>query len=258
MSAEIHERSTTRRWIRRGIVGLALVAVAMLGIYLARAPLLILVGHQLVHEDMLEEADAIVVLGGGQLWHELAAADLYSLGLAPVVVITKVPENSIVEEMTRRGLPFTSTTEARIAFLEQAGVPVDAVTVLSRHVQSIQQEADLFAEWAALRDIRRLIIVTSVYQSARVRFVFDRTFDEGTVVHVHPAQIEQFDHEQWWRERTTLREGLLELQKLLYDRLIYSLGRFARPRTSSLWTSVSNGAGRLPWLHLCALGRPTP
>ena len=82
MSAEIHERSTTRRWIRRGIVGLALVAVAMLGIYLARAPLLILVGHQLVHEDMLEEADAIVVLGGGQLWHELAAADLYSLGLA--------------------------------------------------------------------------------------------------------------------------------------------------------------------------------
>ena len=215
------------RRLRRGVIGLALVAVTMAGLYLARAPLLVWVGHQLVHEDTLEEADAIVVLSGAALTRELAAADLYTAGLAPVVVLTTVPENPVVEEMARRGLALRSTTEARIAFLERAGVPVDAVTVLSRHVQSTQQEADLVAAWAVSRDIRRLIIVTSAYHSARVRLVFDRTFDDDTLVRVHPAPIGRFDPERWWHDRTTLRDGLVELQKLFYYRMMYALGRSA-------------------------------
>ena len=222
------ERSTMSRWLRRGVAGLALVAVAMAGLYLARAPLLVWVGHQLVHEDTLEEADAIVVLaGGGQIERDLAAADLYTAGLARVVVLTTVPENPVIAEMARRGLTFRSTTDARIGFLEGAGVPIDAVTVLSRHVQSTQQEADLVAEWATSRDIRRLIVVTSSYHSARVRLVFDRTFGDDPVVRIHPAPIGRFDPEHWWRDRATLREGLFELQKLFYYRLMYALGRSA-------------------------------
>jgi hypothetical protein len=60
-------------------------------------------------------------------------------------------------------------------------------------------------------------------------FVFSimRAFDDDTLVRVHPAPIGRLDPERWWRERATLREGLFELQKLIYYRLMYALGRSA-------------------------------
>ena len=77
-------------------VALAVTSVLGFVAYQLRAPLLTRLGGLLYHEDVLEPADAIVVLGGGQLDRVIEAADLFSEGYAPVVLLTREPESPAI------------------------------------------------------------------------------------------------------------------------------------------------------------------
>lgn len=195
-------------------------------VYQLRAPLLTSVGGLLYHEDPLEPADAIVVLGGGALEREVEAADLFAAGYAPVVVLTRMPEAPIIAELQARGLDVNTDLELRLDYLEALGVPRDATTVLQRVVESTQAEAALLAEWAESRQIGRVIVVTSGYHSARARFAFGRMFrDRPTEILVQPAGTSSFDPATWWHGRSDRRNALFELQKYAYYRLMYLLRR---------------------------------
>ena len=216
------------RWTRRAATLLVILVVTMGILYLARLPLLVWTGGLLRHADPVEASDAIAVMRGGTLARELAAVDLYGAGYAPIVVLTVSPERPIVAELERRGLGATSTSDDRVGFLVEAGVPLEAITVLSRTVTSTHAEVFLLAEWADSRDLERLIVVTSSYHSARTRLVVDKIFgDRPTQVIVHPAPVTDFAPESWWRNRVVLRDVLFELQKLVYYRVMYALGRAA-------------------------------
>lgn len=225
MGTDTGARRPARRWVRIGVCWLALCGILAASLYLFRVPALVWIGHQMVHQDPLVEADAIVVLSGGSLSRELAAATLHADGYAPLVVLTRMRENPVVEELRRRGVPTESASDTRVNLLRELGVPVAAIVVLSRIVQSTQDEAKLVADWVASRDIQEIIVVTSRYHSARSRLVFSRAFNDGnTVIRVQPASMEQFEPERWWRDRATLREGVFEFQKLAYYRLMYAFG----------------------------------
>lgn len=213
--------------VRRSVVRTLVIALAMLvglaGLaYAFRDRLLIRVGYLLVHTDPLHHADAIVVLGGGALDREVEAADLFKAGWAPRIVLTRVPEHPIAKEIRRRGLPYRSDQELSVEFLQALGVPTQAIVVLDRIVMSTKDEAGAIAEWARAQKAQGLIVVTTSFHTARTRFILaDALGNSGISLCVRPSTTSFFRPHDWWQNHLALREGLFELQKLLFYRLAY-------------------------------------
>ena len=77
--------------------------------------------------------------------------------------------------------------------------------------------------------IRRAIVVTSPPHTYRSRLTFIRAVENLNLqILVHPSSRHPFRGDSWWRSRRTLRDGLLEWQKLIYYRLI-ELPRMTSP-----------------------------
>jgi uncharacterized SAM-binding protein YcdF (DUF218 family) len=207
-------------------IAVALAVIMVLGFvaYQLRAPLLTRVGGLLYREDALEQVDAIVVLGGGQLERVVEAADLFAAGYAPIVLLTRMPERPVVAELQSRGVAVTTDLDLRMDYLEALGVPRESITVLQPLVESTQAEAELVAEWAESRSVGRIIVVTAGFHTSRARFVFDRVLrGRDTRVLIRPSVSSGFDPDTWWRSRSMRRTGLFELQKYAYYRLMYLL-----------------------------------
>ena len=220
-----------RGWVRRArgrlvalAVTVAIVAAFGFVVFQVRAPLLTRVGGLLYHEDPLAASDAIVVLGGGRLDRVVEAADLFAAGYAPVVVFTRTPEEPLVVALQARGLDVPTSLESQMAVLAALDVPRDATTVLQPVVDSTQTEAELIVEWAETRELEQLIVVTSGFHTSRARFVFDRVLrDRSTKVLIRPSTVSEFDPATWWHGRSSRGQGLFELEKHGYYRIMYLL-----------------------------------
>ncbi len=228
MSPSGPERRGLARRAREFLVALAatLAAVTVLGfvVYQLRAPLLTRVGGLLYHEDPLGPADAIAVLGGGGLDRTVEAADLFAAGYAPIVVLIRTPEVPIIAELQARGLDVSTNLEVQLDYLDALGVPREATTVLQRVIDSTQTEAALIVEWAESRQVGRIIVVTAGFHTSRARFVFDRVLrGRPTEVLVRPSRSSGFDPDTWWHVRSNRRNGLFELEKYVYYRVMYLL-----------------------------------
>jgi uncharacterized SAM-binding protein YcdF (DUF218 family) len=204
-----------RRWLRA--IG-ALVLVA--GVFYVVSPtVLTAVGEQLIHVDPLERADAIIVLAS-RLERIIEAAGLYQQGYAPMVLLTREQRDSAEQLLIDRKV-VESGEEQRRQVLIALGVPADAIVLLDDLVTSTVDEARAFAGWARSHPVRRLIVVTSPIHTARARLTFARALEHLPVtIIVRPASMARFQSATWWRARDTLRDGVLEWQKLLYYRLV--------------------------------------
>jgi uncharacterized SAM-binding protein YcdF (DUF218 family) len=204
-----------RRWIRLA----AGVVVAAIVLYVLAPTVLRAVGGQLIHADPLQRADAIVVLAP-LLDRVMEAADLYRQGYGPIVILTRGTREPAEQELIERHL-IESGEERRRAVLVALGVPADAIVLLDPLVDSTADEARAFGEWARRHPIRRVIVVTSPLHTGRSRLTFLRAVENLPVdVIVRPTTRNAFRSDTWWRRRDTFRDGLIELQKLVYYRLV--------------------------------------
>lgn len=195
---------------------LAVMAAVAAVAFLLATPILTLVGRQLVHADPLQRSDAIVVLAPG-VDRVIEAADVYRQGYAPIVVLTMEPPDPAYQFLRDRGVTVEMDEERRIRILEALGVRRDAIVLLPTVVRSTSDEARVFARWVEGRPIASVILITSPAHTARSRLTFRRAVrDTSIAIRVHPSKLDRFRPESWWRSRDTLREGVIELQKLLY------------------------------------------
>ena len=137
-----------------------------------------------MHVDPLVRSDAIVVLGGGTPAREIAAANLYADGRAPLVLMARSANR-----------PGRDVIRERRSVLVEHGVPAKAVAVAGDDIaQSTMDEARLVAAWATAHEIRRLIVVTSSYHTARSRFAFERALHgSGVEIRMAAASRPPFD-----------------------------------------------------------------
>lgn len=209
-----------RTWKALGLV-LALLVLAGLVIFVQRVPILTWMGGLLVAEDELMKADAIVLLAGGAWDREIEAAELFTAGYAPRVVMTVEPELPTVKYLADRGVTLSTSEERRLQVFAALGVPRERVTVLRKPVTSTFDEARFVGEWAAGANARTLIIVSTPYHTARAKFVFQRQVPPAIRLIMRPTRLSGFKPDTWWTERTMLRDGFFELEKLLVYRLWY-------------------------------------
>lgn len=188
--------------------------------YWQRVALLSWVGGQLIQDDPLRPADAIVVLSGGVPARELEAADLYREGIAKLVLLPHDPESAGTAQLAARGVAMETELALRGRILQSLGVPPSAIVVLEPEIQSTDREAEVVAGYAASHGLSSLVVVTSALHSGRAKFVYRRLrTGQALQVTVRHARTDPNTPTSWWHSRVGLRDGLIEWQKLLLYRL---------------------------------------
>ena len=207
-----------RPWRVAAIAAAAVVVVLLCGTaaFAWRAEVIDWIDARLLSVDPLQKSDAIVVLSGGTPEREVAAADLLLAGWAPKLVMTLEPERLGTTALLARGLQVPLARDLRVGYMRAMKVPENALVVLDPPIASTVEEAERVREWAVAQRVRSLLIVTSPNHTRRARYAFVRHF-RGTDVTIRMAAA----NGAWQQRRITMRESVIELQKLLFYRVRY-------------------------------------
>jgi uncharacterized SAM-binding protein YcdF (DUF218 family) len=177
--------------VRRLLV-LAL-AVAILG---AAAAAFRGAGRWLVRPDPLERAEVIAVLSGSMPYRAEEAANIYRIGYAPEVWVTR-PE-SPVDTLARMGIHYFGEEDYDRQILMQSGVPDGKVRILPGEVTDTEQELLEIAAELRHEGKTDVIIVTSPAHTRRVKTLWRRLAGENLRAIICDAPQDPFDANHWW------------------------------------------------------------
>ena len=190
------EQNNQRGGIFFRLLFLLVLVCLLFGLYLIRRPLLRFAGEYWIVDESPEHADAIVMLGDDNYGADRAtrAAQLYKAGWAPRVVASG-----------RYLRPYASIAELEEHDLIERGVPQAAVVRLAHNAENTRDETAAIAQLISSRGWKRVLLVTSSYHTRRSRYLAERQFPPGTVVHVISAADSDYDPGSWWRTRGGLK-----------------------------------------------------
>jgi uncharacterized SAM-binding protein YcdF (DUF218 family) len=170
-----------------------------------------------VISDPIENADAVAVLGGGVNTRPFAAADLYNAGKVKLVLVAAV-KPSRIEDL--RLMP--SNSELARSVLIKLGVAPQAIIAVGHDVSNTYEEARAVREWARNNGATKIIIVTEMFSSRRVRWIFDRELAMiGVKAIIHTVADPDYDFYRWWQDERGIIQFQNEALKYLYYRLRY-------------------------------------
>ena len=110
-------------------------------LYFAHPPILREFASRLFVEDPLESASAIIILSGGIPYRPLGAAQLYTAGWAPRVVLTRARLSKRDYALKAFGLGYPEKHEVSRQILVKLGVPNEAISVIGGEIHSTVTEA---------------------------------------------------------------------------------------------------------------------
>src|SRR5215470_16634849 len=202
------------RWALRLGAAAAVVAVLLLAIPASRHALLRAVGWTLVVDDPLRPADAIVVAVDAGEAGVLEAADLVHRGFSQRVAIFDDPPEAAEREFMRRHIEYEDRAARETRELRTLGI--DEVHRIVRDVVGTEDEGRVFPAWCDQLELRTVIVVSHADHTRRLRRVLSRALKgHHTTLIVRRARYSEFDPDEWWRSRSALRTGIIELEKLL-------------------------------------------
>ena len=182
------KRSAKRRWFALSLL-LVLAAGATLAFRHA--------GRWLIREDPLAQADAIVVLSGSMPYRAEGAAQIFRLGNAPEVWVSR-PENP-APELREIGVSFKGEEEYNREVLTHEGVPDSAVKILPRTIVDTEEEIEEVTRQMREEAKRSVIIVTSPQHTRRVHALWKKLAGKDHRLIVRAAPNDPFDSGHWWR-----------------------------------------------------------
>jgi uncharacterized SAM-binding protein YcdF (DUF218 family) len=205
------------RAVRISVVGFLIIGALIL---LADAA-----ARHLVVEKTLSRADAILVLSGSDTYLERTAeaAALYSEGTAPKILLTNDGLQGGWNDREKRNPYFYE--RARWELIRQ-GVPEAAIEALPPVVRGTHDEAELFVEAAAERNIESVMLVTSAHHTRRALWTFERVAAKhGRALAIGikspPGETQDSSPPAWWLSGRGWRAVGLEYLKIAYYRLYF-------------------------------------
>lgn len=176
----------------------------------------------LVARAEVGRTDALVVLSGSAAYAERAAeaARLYREGRAPVVLLNDDGVQGGWSEAEQRNPRFV---ELAAMELRRGGVPADSIRVLDARPTNTHDEALAVRAYAAERELRSLLVVTSSYHSRRALRTWRQVFQgSGVEIGLEPAEGARTPGAwTWWLSSAGWREVAGEYVKMLYYAVRY-------------------------------------
>ena len=151
-----------------------------------------------------KKADAIIVMSDDNFYADRAmeASQLYRQSVAPVVVASG-----------RRLRPTADLSELTEHDLIERGVPKEKIVRFPNDAESTIDQVRLVSQFAAEHNWRKLVVVTSNYQTRRTRYIFEKIAPAGTEVSIASARDGDFDPEHWWEKHKSVKDFLGELTR---------------------------------------------
>lgn len=203
--------SSQPRMAELGCSGCLLSGVGVLGLLIGLPIVLYLLlwglGALLITSDTLEDAEMIVLLGGGdrQRWQE--AVDLYTNEPSRRILITETGV-TINEIGTRYSLLVRNNLSAM-------GVPMDNIYITEEIALSTLQEAETVRQYLEYWGYQSAVIVTDPYHTFRTRLIFTDVFRGSPVdIRVRAVQGHWYRSADWMFSRHGWETTLLEMVKL--------------------------------------------
>jgi uncharacterized SAM-binding protein YcdF (DUF218 family) len=191
-----------RRQIRIG----GILAALLIVFYLLSPWVLGSLGACLVTEDVPRAADGVLVLAGDAFGNRiLKGAELVERGLAPVVYVSGPA-----------GMYGRTEDQLAIAFATERGHPASRFVGLPNQATSTLDEARMLLPILRSRGVRRLMLVTSNFHSARAARIFRRV-DPGMEIVVVAAKDTFYSPDGWWHNRQGQKTFFFEVSKTLAD-----------------------------------------
>ena len=214
-------------FILQAIGLLAVLSVALAGLTL------FLGGNWLVVNEEPVPSDAMVLLSG-ELSRPLYGADLYRLGYAPVIYVSRPKPYDQIPSLEALGIHLKRDEERYKEVLVKKRVPEKAIRFFSDgHISTVEEAESLRAVFGDRRV--KLLVVTSPYHTRRAKAIFEDVMPNARICMVATPYEELTS--RWWTDQKSAVNVLLETAKIVY----YHLGGAFRsgdtaPKGSSVTT----------------------
>jgi hypothetical protein len=199
---------------------LLLVSIALVGaaaVPSIRRLALRAAGSSLVQKDRLEPSDVGVITQFGE-GNELEAADLFRDRLFSRVVVLESAPTEVDREYLRRGV---YRDDVVVTTLRQLGVPETSIVHVDAGEGGTNDSTEALAGWIRVHPSRAIVIVPPSH-ARRFRRALRRLWPPNAPPPlVTCPRYNEFRPDDWWTTRRTLRDGAVELQKLLLDYLLH-------------------------------------
>ena len=205
---------------RRGWLCVLACLVFLVGVFIARRPLLTFALDWLDVGTRPEKTDCVMVLGGDVLTRPFVAASLVKLGLARKVLIPHMMRPPDGEEMI---VPPEDELDREV--LVRRGVPKGSIIVIGQSCAHTEAEAQALKNWLDATPRVTVAVVTNGYHTRRARWIFRTVLGEsaGQVSFVS-APCDTFPADRWWQSEAGLVVILGEYLKLLFYVFYYGHG----------------------------------
>ncbi len=168
-------------------------------------------------KDSLEQADAILVLGGDSLfWRTIEAVNLYKKGIAKHLIFTGCFR---AVGLHNQDNPFVLKRKA-VAM----GVPSEAILLVTESLDTYG-EIMLTRKIIARYHFNKVILVTSPFHQRRAYLLAKKQFRDLRVkILNHPASDPSWSPDGWWKKAKMRRLVFNEYRKILGSWLLGWIG----------------------------------
>lgn len=181
---------------RRRLYWITLFVVAILTLYLFRAPILSSLGGYLDVSESPRKVDYVMVLGGHPETRAFTAAALVKAGVAESVLLVR-PKHYMPEEEDRSKKEETVSEE----ILLSQGIALNKIHVLKNRIcVNTEDEALSLGDFLQDHPNATVAVITNPFHTRRARLLFDRhlpqyreniTFFAAPLVHINAKN--------WWQ-----------------------------------------------------------
>lgn len=176
-----------------------------------------ILASNLVVDDNLKKADAIVLLGGGDPSRLLEAIDLYNSGYSEKIIITRGGKPEGLEYLESKGIEYPEEHEINTYIADQLNIGENTLILLPGRVYSTKEEAESIRDFSIKNGFKTLIVTTSKYHSKRSKIIFNDVFKGSDIdIIVKSSDYESFNDGDLSLNRNNWKYIIFEYQKLLY------------------------------------------
>ena len=169
-------------------------------------------GNYLDDGDSPVAAQRIFVLGGGSYDRGFKAARLWHQGFAPKIICTGAYISGTVKSLD------LTYTEAELSQMRIQSLDVDSSLVIALNIgTSTMEESEMILDYCLLNDWTKVIIVSDIFHTKRIRDVFETKFTKaGIETVIVGAPSSRYNEDEWWKEESGLIMVNNEYIKHLY------------------------------------------